>query len=60
MRILFGVTAIATMLFAGTALAGQTEGLIKTWNCRIPTGTKTCLPKAGTGFGTKTCAKTRT
>jgi hypothetical protein len=29
MRILFGVTAIATMLFAGTALAGQTEGLIK-------------------------------
>lgn len=29
MRILFGVTAIATMLFAGAALAGQTEGLIK-------------------------------
>ena len=29
MRILFGVIAIATMLFAGAALAGQTEGLIK-------------------------------
>ena len=29
MRILFGVVAAATLLAAGTAFAGQTEGLIK-------------------------------